>query len=133
MLLWCVLLQTAYLVWRKVMFSQASVCPMGGVPTRGICLLVYLPGVCLPVGGRGLAIPPRTHHSPGHTPPPPGHTTAPWTPPPQGYTRIWSIGGWYASYWNAFLLLNEEINCRAQISETNAFNLNNSSYWSGVT
>ena len=41
-------------------------------------------------------------HPPEQTPHPPGADTLP--PPWQAWCEIWSMHGWYASYWNAILL-----------------------------
>ena len=102
----------------KVMFSQVSVCPQGGVP----------PGQVHPLGrytpqGRDTpwaGTPPRQVHPPGRytplagTPPrqvqPPGRY--PWQvhppgqvhPPTTVHAGIRSTSGRYASHWNAFLL-----------------------------
>ena len=37
-----------------------------------------------------------------------GYIWADYPPPPEfmAYYRIWAAGGWYASYWNAFLFQN---------------------------
>ena len=82
----------------KVMLSQVSVCPQGGV--------CHTPGT-------------RDRHPPGQTPPldktpgqtPPGRNplgrhplpSACWDTPPSGYHGIWLTSGRYASYQNAFL------------------------------
>ena len=54
---------------------------------------------------RGQGVP---HTSPEQTPPRSRHPPPPWrrhTPPPwRAWCEIWSMRGWYASYWNAILL-----------------------------
>ena len=112
--------------WAKVIFSQACVCPQGGV-----CLSACWdipPGTSPPEE----QTPPDQSHPTGTDPPPqtrppreqalpwdqtppgadpsreqtPPRTRPPWEqtpPPPPGNSSIRSTSGRYASYWNAFL------------------------------
>ena len=73
-------------VWGKVIFSQASVILFTGGGVHGM-------------------------HAPWAHTPPGKHTPWACTPPhlrahmpPDGYYEMWSMSGWYASYWNAFFL-----------------------------
>ena len=98
----------------KVLFSQ--VCVKNSVP------LGRYPRQTSPWADTPLARPPSTRHStsPGRHPldrhplvdtprqiPPGKHPT--WADTPLGSYGIWSTSGRYASYWNAFLLLEISI------------------------
>ena len=79
-------------IWGKVIFSQA-------------CVILFTGGVCLSACW-------DTRPPPGPDPPGPGTTPPDQTPPPGAGTtqctacwEIRSTSGWYASYWNAILLL----------------------------
>ena len=86
----------------KVMFSQASVCPGQG-------------GWSGP-GGEGMSTPwtpsldTTTPWAPLPRPPPPPLDTTPHSTPlsPAYILELWSMGGWYTSYWNAFSLLTRQ-------------------------
>ena len=84
--------------WAKVIFSQASVCPQGGV-CLSACWDIppqqhHPPPSRHPPG----ADTPRTRYAPPGPDPPPGSR-----PPREADSSIRSTSGRYASYWNAFL------------------------------
>ena len=108
-LLFC-FLPTAYVVWGKVIFSQASV------------ILVRPPQTIHPPRPDTPLTPdtpsdqtlPQRPDTPSHQTPPPRPDTplipdtplrpdTPPHPPPPGYAKLRSTGGGYASYWNAFM------------------------------
>ena len=90
------------------------------LPANEVCEGYVFTGVCLSTGGmhacpQGMNTPrsciplwyahplgthtPRHAHTPRHTCPP-RHTH-----PPNRYYEMWSISGWYTSYWDTFLFL----------------------------
>ena len=95
----------------KVMFLQVCVCPWGGLPQ---CMLRYRPEQAPPPRDQGglpqcMQAPPRSRHSPEQAPPSAGtplEQAPPWdqTPPDKTPPADSYCCGWYASYWNAFLL-----------------------------
>ena len=99
-LLECILVTGHNEVVAKVMFLQVCVCPQGGG-----CLPQCMLGYQTPLGPGRPPSPhqaaPRTRQTPQtrHTPPGPGR------PPREADCSIRSMSGWYASYWNAFLLI----------------------------
>ena len=94
--------------WAKVMFLQASVILSTGGGCLPRCMLGYPPRTRHPPG----ADTPQSRHPPRADTPPEADTplweqTPPRTrhPPWEADSGIQSTSGWYASYWNAFLLL----------------------------
>ena len=98
----------------KVMFLQVCVCPQGGG-----CLPQCMLGCHTPPGWRNPPLdgepPPDQADPPWMENPPQDQADPPWMenpprdqadPPPlrEADSSIRSTSGWYASYWNAFLL-----------------------------
>ena len=97
----------------KVMFSQVSVCPRGGVPGQ----VPPPPGRYTPQAGTPRAgTPPGRYAPPGRYTPrqvhpllgryPPAGTPQAGTLPATVHAGIRSTSGRYASHWNAFLFMN---------------------------
>ena len=97
--------------WAKVMFLQASVILLTGGGC--VCLSASwngLPQEQTPPGSRHppRADTPRSRHPRKQTPPGSRHPQSRHPlgadTPPEADSGIQSTSGWYASYWNAFLL-----------------------------
>ena len=92
--------------WAKVMFLQASVI----LSTGGVCLSAFWDASPPARDQRPTPLPPGIRDPPpDQADPPPGpgrHPPGPETPP-EADASIRSMSGRYASYWNAFLLVNE--------------------------